>query len=36
MLAIDGRLEHQNADVAELTRYNIDRTRTGIAVQSVV
>jgi AcrR family transcriptional regulator len=31
MLAIDGRLQHQNADVEELTRYAVERVRTGIA-----
>jgi AcrR family transcriptional regulator len=31
MLAIDGRLRHQNADPDELTRYAVDRVRTGIS-----
>jgi AcrR family transcriptional regulator len=31
MLAIDRRLEHQPATVDDLTRYAIDRIRTGIA-----
>ena len=31
MLAIDGRLRHQKADSEELTRYAVDRVRTGIA-----
>jgi AcrR family transcriptional regulator len=31
MLAIDRRLAHQNADVEEVTRYSIERIRTGIA-----
>jgi AcrR family transcriptional regulator len=30
MLAIDGRLQHQHADAEELTRYAVDRVRTGI------
>jgi len=30
MLAIDGNLEHQGADVAALTRYAVERLRTGI------
>jgi AcrR family transcriptional regulator len=32
MLAIDGNLEHQGADVAALTRYAVGRLRTGIGV----
>jgi AcrR family transcriptional regulator len=31
MLAIDRRLEHQHVDVEALTRFAIDRLRTGIA-----
>jgi AcrR family transcriptional regulator len=31
MLAIDGRLGHQKADSMELTRYAVERVRTGIA-----
>ena len=31
MLAIDGRLGHQKADSTELTRYAVERARTGIA-----
>jgi AcrR family transcriptional regulator len=31
MLAIDGQLTHQNADAEELTRYAVERIRTGIA-----
>lgn len=30
MLAIDGRLQHTGADVRTLTRYAIERARTGI------
>jgi AcrR family transcriptional regulator len=30
MLAIDGSLEHQGADVGALTRYAVERLRTGI------
>lgn len=30
MLAIDGNFEHQGADVAALTRYAVERVRTGI------
>jgi AcrR family transcriptional regulator len=30
MLAIDGNFEHQGADVAALTRYAVERLRTGI------
>ena len=30
MLAIDGRLEHTGVDIGTLTRYSIDRARTGI------
>jgi AcrR family transcriptional regulator len=32
MLALDRRLEHQHADSDALTRYAIDRLRTGIAL----
>lgn len=32
MLAIDGSFEHQGADTAAITRYAVDRLRTGIAV----
>lgn len=32
MLAIDGNFEHQGADVAALTRYAVERLRTGIGV----
>lgn len=32
MLAIDGNLEHQGANVAALTRYAVERLRTGIGV----
>jgi AcrR family transcriptional regulator len=31
MLAIDGSLQHQGADVKALTRYAVERVRTGIA-----
>jgi hypothetical protein len=31
MLAIDGRLSHQRADVDELTHYAVERVQTGIA-----
>jgi AcrR family transcriptional regulator len=30
MLAIDGNFQHQGADVSALTRYAVDRLRTGI------
>jgi AcrR family transcriptional regulator len=32
MLAIDGNLEHQAADVGALTRYAVERLRTGIGL----
>ncbi|HWO12359.1 MAG TPA: TetR/AcrR family transcriptional regulator [Polyangiaceae bacterium] len=32
MLAIDGSLQHQGADVAALTRYAAERLRTGLAL----
>lgn len=32
MLAIDGNFEHQGADVAALTRYAVERLRTGIGL----
>jgi hypothetical protein len=31
MLALDGPLQHKGADVGELTRYAVERLRTGIA-----
>lgn len=34
MLAIDGQLRHQGADVEALTRYAIGRVRTGVAPES--
>jgi len=33
MLAIDGSLQHQGADVAALTRYAVERLRTGLALE---
>jgi AcrR family transcriptional regulator len=35
MLAIDGSFEHRGADVAALTRYAVERLRTGIAPSMV-
>jgi AcrR family transcriptional regulator len=32
MLAIDGNFEHQGADVSTLTRYAVERMRTGIGL----
>lgn len=35
MLGIDGSLEHQGANVEELTRYAIERLRTGIGAEGL-